>query len=249
MSKTIDFSFTGGFRLTSDILEILQGQTAQLKEYVLRNVPKTGIYILFGVKRTNDSYSDGFLCVNGDLVPFFGGVGDYYELGTTSESRAYEDGNTYNDITETIAVVSNISSLPRVDSIPRFSQNQIVTWEQCTNLFDIFYRYTLPAGTTSINLQLATAPLGFVLSRIDPFDGILPGHTLLVKIGANTGLSWATFSGVDSNINFQRQDRASNFIGTNNSSLATWYDVNRFVQLMWDGQRWLETHRGSHMYA
>jgi microcystin-dependent protein len=96
MNKRIDFSFTGGFPATQYMTDYMQTSYRSafiaLAGLIGDKVIVTGAVIMGGV------VTNGWLSINGELVPFIGGpyvAGDSIVIIETTESRLFQDNATH----------------------------------------------------------------------------------------------------------------------------------------------------------
>jgi hypothetical protein len=70
--RTIDFSFTGGFPLDQNSLDLMQQAYKQLFSATMAfmNVPTTGNFILSGVEVTGTDISAGWVYMDGEVIAF-----------------------------------------------------------------------------------------------------------------------------------------------------------------------------------
>lgn len=92
MNRTIDFSKAGGLYIYQDTLDYMQkayGDVADAVGSFLGNK-----LILAGCVEQNGSVSDGWVVVNGEVLPFSASLkADYVTVETVSASEQFEDGD------------------------------------------------------------------------------------------------------------------------------------------------------------
>lgn len=88
--NTIDFTQTGGFPLDQDVLDVMQDQSNLAAKAALLG---GSLYIVEGAVQTGSNVTPGTVVINGELLPFDGGVATTKVIITeTSVNLTYEDG-------------------------------------------------------------------------------------------------------------------------------------------------------------
>ena len=121
MNKRIDFTQQGGFPLTQEILAFMQEGYSGLSDAIAAVVGNNTI--ISGVELLNDSFTNGWIVYNNELIPFVGGSGNsvYFKVFTTETPLVFEDGANKTVKFDKYAAVAadgtKLDSLIRVSSI------------------------------------------------------------------------------------------------------------------------------------
>ena len=263
--KNIDLTQLGGFPLTQDTLDYIQDISKDILKMYFSNLMlnDTGKYIVGGAARNGTSTTKGWLVIDGELFQLNAGNGNYVKISQIQKIVTFEDTNAKAVYTERFAEMTNTASGNILFSdFERLQQTRVVTHSDCTYLAGITYKYDLPKFVTKLELSsIGNTTGGFVLNRIEPFEGIPDGYELVIKCGVASGFTFLKKAGVGNNISFKRNFKAleptpdspyfglNGFIASGNviSALAG-YASNLHLVLKWSASdgRWLEIARNSH---
>jgi len=121
--NTIDFSHAGGFPLETDTFDFLQKSLAD----PIKALATLGgdNYIISGVVETKDKVSDGWVVINGEILPFKGDFKQNTVIVTKTAKKASFENGTQRDayFTHQAMFGAGLESIPFA-SMPRISDLQ-----------------------------------------------------------------------------------------------------------------------------
>ncbi|MBT1702968.1 pyocin knob domain-containing protein [Chryseosolibacter indicus] len=127
MYKRIDFTQLEGFGLTQDDFEFMQ---SSYREAVSAMAGLLGdLVIVSGVQLSGGNYTNGWVAINGELLPFVGGlVASNIIIEETTNTNLFEDGNEKVVYYTRVAKLANsggnaFSSFVRLDTLKQMKQN------------------------------------------------------------------------------------------------------------------------------
>ncbi|BAV09405.1 hypothetical protein SAMN05421788_101841 [Filimonas lacunae] len=109
MNRTIDFTQAGGLHLYQDTLAYMQKAYSDVSDAIAGILGNK--LILSGCTEQNGSVSEGWIVINGEVIPFASGLkADYITIETTTATEQFEDGEQKPVYTVKKARLSTISS-------------------------------------------------------------------------------------------------------------------------------------------
>lgn len=267
MKKTI-FNINGGFPLTQDTLKYQQELAEDIVRmfYEKNMFNSVGNFIIAGCKANGLNVSAGWMMIDGEVLEFIAGTGQFVYIQEDTTAVTYEDTNINEPYVHRYAKIQTTAN-PYTYGIKDFIRlNQVSKVKHDTpgvvHLENRTYECDLPALTGVLELDpVDNTTSGFVINRINPFDTITDGYRLTVVCKDGSGLTFLEKDGVQSNLKFNRAEfnedgvpvilpyfGAGLFIGSSSTTQAgAGYAVGLHISFQWSEVRdeWIEVNRSS----
>lgn len=264
--KNITFTETGGFPLTQGTLDYMQDTYKDILKMIYSQllVDPIGKFIIGGAQRIGNVTTEGWILIDGELFKLLAGTGTHIKISQNQTAVTFQDSNNKLVYTERYAemTMTAAGNIPFED-FERLSQHKVITSADCTHLELRTYSCDLPKHTTTLELDpTGNTTGGFILNRINPFEGIPNGYQLLVKCGTGAGLTFLTKNSVESNLRFNEKEFApggdvillpyfgtTNFIGAGAGGSGAGYAPGLHVLFSWSAALnvWIEISRTSNL--
>lgn len=133
MFQRIDFTKTGGFPLTQNTMAFIQDSYNDVLEAVSRIA---GQYVIIsGLTQTSPNvYTNGWITINGEIIPFEGGLGQTnVSIVESGGTETFRDGNIFTVTYSRKAVFDSGGSIP-FSNFQRLSLETIKTYVDNVNI-------------------------------------------------------------------------------------------------------------------
>jgi hypothetical protein len=137
MYKRIDFTKLEGYGLTQDDLDFMQ---VSYRDAISSLASILGDYVIIsGVNTSGSNYTDGWVAINGEILPFVGGlIATNVIIEETSADNLFEDGTTKTVYFTRIAKPASsggtaFSGFVRLDSLKTLKANLATAQTTATN--------------------------------------------------------------------------------------------------------------------
>lgn len=127
MFKNIDYTIIGGLEVTQETFDFMQQQAVGLAEAITS--AHGDFVIVSGFIDQGTTYSAGWIVINGELLPFAGGLkASYIFVETTKQSVDFENATTHDVYTSKVAkLTSSSAGNVAVSSFTRLLNSKSIT--------------------------------------------------------------------------------------------------------------------------